>query len=173
MKCNLCDKDIYCPYHVTEKNSKGKWETHDLCIPCALAYLSAFEPLVTSGPKSKSEIDLTEIKTTEELLTFITAHQQAKKDPCPTCKLTLKEFDEKGRFGCPQCYEHFTEIIEELVFPYHGKKDHVGKVPKRKTEDMGEQLKLLRLKMVRAIEFEQFEEAAKIKKQLDDLSSPS
>ena len=181
MKCNLCDKVIFCPYHVTEKDSKGKWETSDLCIPCAIEYLSNFSlsvyPITTPPPIAPSPeqgLDLTEIKSTEDLLAFITDHQHSQKEPCPKCGLMLKEFDDKGRFGCPDCYNHFTECMEELVYPYHGSREHVGKIPKYTLDEDNkeERKKLLKLRMAKAVELELYEEAAEIKKQLDVFIDP-
>jgi protein arginine kinase activator len=172
MRCELCEKETYCPYHISELNSKGKWEDCDLCMTCAIEFMSALEPSPlepVSEPEPEGTLDLTEIKTTEDLLSFINAHQQDNKEPCPRCGLTLKEFDIEGRFGCPECYDHFDERMEELVYPYHSARKHVGKVPKR-PQNIEDQKKLLKLKMASAIELEQYEKAKEIKKELDDLN---
>ena len=131
-------------------------------------------PITTPPPIAPEQgSDLQEIKSTEDLLDFITTHQHKQKDPCPQCGLTMKEFDDSGRFGCKECYDHFTECMEELVYPYHGGREHTGKIPKYSGEDVQEERKkILKLKMAHAIEFEYYEEAAEIKKKLDALIDP-
>lgn len=166
---------IYTPFHVSEPNNEGVWETSHLCVKCAVAYLND-EPIVIGDKQKKSDpqvnaLDLTHINTPEDLIALITKHQQAdpNKPPCPKCGLTLVEFDVKGRFGCPQCYEHFTERMEQLVYPYHHAREHVGKQikPKKCRED---EIKTLKLRMAHAVELERYEEASDIKKLLDELN---
>jgi replicative DNA helicase len=45
-------------------------------------------------------------------------------------KLTNEDFEKHGRFGCPKCYDHFTEKMEQLVYPFHKGNVHTGKIPK-------------------------------------------
>jgi protein arginine kinase activator len=162
MKCFLCEKKKFCPIHVTENNN-GKWESFDLCPDCANQYF--YEP-----PKQKKVVDLTDVETPEQLIDFISAHQVETKPPCPQCGTTLKGFDEKGRFGCVKCYDHFAERMEELVYPYHdGARKHEGKIPKSLLHNDKE--KILKLRLAKAVEIENYEWAAEIKRELDDFNS--
>lgn len=125
-------------------------------------------------------LDLTHIKTPEELLSFLSNLKvpTKKKETIPPCRcgLTETEFDEKGKFGCAHCYDHFGPKLEELVFPYHGgAREHVGKRPKNWSEnrwmnDPVEKKKVLKLRLAKAIEVEDYERAAELKKELQQLS---
>jgi protein arginine kinase activator len=122
-------------------------------------------------------LDLSHIKTPEELLKFITGMgQPAKPQRTCTCGWTLENFDKTGRFGCPKCYEIYLNKLEQLVFPYHGASQHVGKRMKHQVNrqaefDSIEKEKLLKLRLAKAVELEEYEKAAEIKKELDQLKS--
>jgi protein arginine kinase activator len=52
---------------------------------------------------------------------------------CPTCRTSFSEFRESGRFGCPQCYEHFAPQVRDLLPRVHaGAYQHRGKTPGRR-----------------------------------------
>ncbi len=73
------------------------------------------------------------------------------------------------------CYSFFKKKMKELVFPYHGASRHAGKRPKANYVetlmcDPVEREKILKLRYAKALELEQYEKAAEIKKELDGLS---
>lgn len=52
---------------------------------------------------------------------------------CPTCRSTFAHFKESGRFGCPNCYEHFHSQVRDLLPRVHaGAYQHRGKTPGRR-----------------------------------------
>lgn len=51
----------------------------------------------------------------------------AYASPCPSCGMTMEEFNRSQRLGCPQCYSHFH--LAPLVHSMHPGVSHVGKVP--------------------------------------------
>jgi len=172
-KCFLCDKITYVPFHVTEIND-GKVISYHMCKQCGTEYTQdAFK----QKQEPMKKLDLTHIKTPEELLNFLSGVHQAPKsdkEPC-VCGMTIAEFDDKGKFGCAQCYEHFDEKMEELAYPWHGARQHVGKQPKRQMaelmeNDPVEKLKLLKLKYAKSLELEEYEKLADLKKQIDEIS---
>ena len=178
-KCFWCDKITATPYHVTEIDGKNI-ESFDMCIRCAEEYFKDFnKPKPEKGVEV--EADLTSIKTPEDLLAFIDmfSSQEPKtkmsdKEPCQ-CGLTVEELESKGRFGCVQCYEHFSEFMEKMVFPFHGGDQHVGKRPKKQMqrqmeEDPVEKMKLLKLRYAKALELEEYEQAAVIHEEIQQLS---
>ena len=64
--------------------------------------------------------------------------------------------------------------MKEQVFPFHGACEHVGKRPKRSQEDKWmsdpvEKEKVLKLRLARAVEVEDYERAAELKKQLAEM----
>ena len=157
-KCFFCDKLKYLQYTITEVNN-GNVESQRMCKECGEEYMGI--------SKNKKEIDLTHIKTPEELLSFIQEIKQPKIEACK-CGMTLKEFNTHGRFGCPDCYLHFEIIMEKLVYPYHKAKNHVGKRPKRQFEnDPVEKLKLLKLRYAKVLELEEYEKLADLLKEIN------
>ncbi len=90
---------------------------------------------------------------------------------CPTCGFTYNNFKKVGRLGCGDCYEAFKGGLAPLLKRIHGADRHVGKVPLRvgKTVKDTRTLQDLKLKMERAIQTEEFEEAAKLRDKIREL----
>lgn len=163
-KCSICGKVKYLAYHVTDVFKDGH-KSYDMCKTCGDSYMTNPEP-----PKA---LDLSHIKTPQELLDLITSIQAVATTPPCECGMTDAEFEKLGRFGCAKCYTHFKDKMEKYVYPYHKARQHVGKRPKSMIEkklmsDPVEKLKILRLRLAKAIEVEKYEEAALIKKQIED-----
>lgn len=173
-KCFFCNKLRFVPYHVTEIHPDGTIESYDMCKTCGWEYVKdAYE----DTPQKRKEPDLTEIKTPLDLLSFLMGSQKSPKKPNITCEcgMTDKELQKHNKFGCPKCYDVFHEFMEKLVFPYHGASEHVGKLPKhqlqRPPESLEDKIKLLKLKLAKAVETEKYEKAAEINAELKDLIS--
>lgn len=171
-KCFQCNKVTYVPYKVTEVLKNKEIISYDLCKKCG-------DTMANIKPE---EIDLTKIQSPEQLLALICGVKQLKKEsdkpPCPECGLTISEFEVKGRFGCQKCYEHFDEKMQELVYPYHKGDSHVGKTPKKYFSDkcnssVEEKTKLLKLRLAKAIELEEYEKASDIKIQIQEIQQSS
>lgn len=179
-KCITCGDLTHTPVHITQINDDGSVEMLHMCNRCGDEYINQ---LNQSGPATleatmPDTIDLNHISSPQELIDFITnlgIKQDAKpiKEPC-SCGLTEEEFDKSGRFGCQHCYTHFSEKMEELVFPFHQAKFHEGKKPKRHyveslMQDPIEKEKILKLRYAKALELENYEQAKIIKDQLNEL----
>jgi len=67
--------------------------------------------------------------------------------------------------GCGECYEAFKKQLTPLLKRIHSADRHVGKVPLTvgKTVKETRNLQELRVRMEKAIQFEEFEEAAKLR----------
>jgi protein arginine kinase activator len=162
-KCFQCNKTTYTPYHVTEISKDKIVYCYDLCKKCGEGLMNV---------QKNEKIDLTHIKTPEQLLDFITG--VVKNPPCPECGLKVEEFNVNGKFGCAECYNHFVENMQQLVFPYHRANVHFGKIPKKQMKELWnstteEKTKLLKLRLAKAIELEEYEKASLIKIDLDVL----
>jgi protein arginine kinase activator len=86
--------------------------------------------------------------------------------PCSFCGLTFNDFRDAGRLGCPHCYTTFEAHLRGLLRRVHGSTQHVGKVylpPDPSASDFEKQLEVLRHKLQRAIDSEDFERAASIR----------
>lgn len=94
---------------------------------------------------------------------------------CPECGMTNQEFRLKGRFGCLGCYGVFEESLLALLEKVHGATQHVGPGPKavgevrRSSAAMEQELIDLRRRMLRLVKSEEYEEAARLRDQIDAL----
>ena len=92
---------------------------------------------------------------------------------CPACGFTQADFKKAGRLGCPECYKTFAEPLEGLLKTMHKGTRHVGKVPEslRQNRDLTDRLKLLQKKLNKAIDREDFEEAAILRDEIKQTSA--
>lgn len=90
---------------------------------------------------------------------------------CGSCGFTYTNFKKAGRLGCGDCYDAFKNQLSPLLKRIHGADRHVGKVPLRagKTVKDTRTLQELRVKMEKAIQSEEFEEAAKLRDKMREL----
>lgn len=90
---------------------------------------------------------------------------------CTHCGLTFTQFSKSGRFGCSHCYKTFEGRLDPLFRRIHGNTHHSGKVPKRSggTLLLKKEISQLRKDLQRSIEYERFEEAAKIRDRIREL----
>ena len=92
---------------------------------------------------------------------------------CPDCGYTYSDFKKMGRFGCSECYRAFEAQLIVLVRQLHGSTQHQGKSPRQVGPKALIRRELMDLKeeLVRAVEKEEFEEAAKLRDQIKELES--
>ena len=90
---------------------------------------------------------------------------------CPSCKFTYQDFKKVGRLGCSECYEAFKNQLAPLLKRIHGADRHVGKVSLTvgKTVKDTKTIQDLKMKMEKAIQLEEFEEAARIRDQIKEM----
>ena len=84
---------------------------------------------------------------------------------CTCCGLSFAEVMSKGRLGCTECYTTFKDKLAPLIEKVHGSSQHVGKVPSE-TDGSARVRGLLlrhRSKLRKAIETENYEEAARLR----------
>lgn len=74
-----------------------------------------------------------ELDALMEALSHLTARARAAHGRCPACRTSFAEFKESGRFGCPDCYEHFAGQVRDLMPRVRaGAYQHRGKTPGRR-----------------------------------------
>ena len=81
---------------------------------------------------------------------------------CPVCHLRRSDFKKTGQFGCPACYETFSDELKPLLKAIHRGEQHVGKVPAREGARvrMSARLAQLQQALEEAVADEKYEEAA-------------
>ena len=92
---------------------------------------------------------------------------------CPRCGYTQADFKKAGRLGCPECYITFAEVLEGLLKNMHRGTQHVGKVPAalQENRDLQQRLKILNGKLAKAIEEENFEQAAHLRDEIKQTTN--
>jgi protein arginine kinase activator len=142
-------------------NFPEKRERH-LCEECAMREGVIFKQKNTSHEilqqfiKAKASIEAVSART------------------CPTCGMTLKEFQKRGLLGCPNDYDVFGELLTPLIHRAHaGATHHVGKVPPGLDESARKRTSLRRLRreLQEAVELEDYELAASVRDRIKELDS--
>jgi protein arginine kinase activator len=104
--------------------------------------------------------------------------EQASGGPdlrCPKCGFTQADFKKAGRLGCAECYTTFAEGLEGLLKTMHKGTRHTGKVPQalQQSRDLAERMKTLQKKLAKAVEDENFEQAALLRDEIRQMTHKS
>lgn len=110
-----------------------------------------------------------------DLLLGLGAAQEIEKNPagnrCPVCGFSQADFKKTGRLGCSACYDAFAEGLFGMLKNMHRGSVHTGKVPAKlrvgrlRNREMAE----LQTSLQKAIQEEQFEEAAALRDRIRKL----
>ncbi|HVU08500.1 MAG TPA: UvrB/UvrC motif-containing protein [Verrucomicrobiae bacterium] len=94
---------------------------------------------------------------------------------CPRCGFTQTDFKKSGRFGCPECYLTFAEGLGGHLKAMHKGTRHIGKTPEalRVSRENSDRLKTLQKKLAKAVESENFEEAANVRDEIKQMTEGS
>ncbi len=95
----------------------------------------------------------------------------AQRRRCPNCGCSQGEFERRGRFGCPECYTTFADMLSDVLKRLHRDSHHVGKVPASAiTPDyLRSQMAHTEAEMDAAIARENYEEAAALRDKITTL----
>jgi len=162
MLCERCHKRQATVYLQQDINGE-KAELH-LCMECAT--------------KMEDHFSMDDMLQTL-IATFYQAKPQAREQRrtlvCPSCGLSLEEFRQTGRLGCVQCYDTFSRELAEVFKNIQGSDRHEGKTPQKAGAELlaKRQMDRLRLALARAVEKEEYEEAAKFRDQIRELERSS
>lgn len=107
----------------------------------------------------------------QELLSMFQEKNGQEDRVCPRCGRSLNEFRKTGMLGCDQCYETFSEELEQLLPRMQGASEHVGTMPEafRKAHEASEKQRDLRKKLDLAVAEERYEDAARFRDELKAL----
>lgn len=158
MKCDVCHANS-ATVHLTEIINNKVTKLH-LCENCAKAKSQEMEEHFGLADLLSGLADLAPVVEKREV-----AGTAIK---CQTCGFTFQNFRKLGRLGCPQCYTTFKNQLSPLLRKIHGSDSHIGKMPVKK-EVVGEKkdrIVDLRASLEKAIELEEFEEAARLRDQI-------
>src|SRR5882757_5565738 len=160
MLCCVCNKKE-ATVHLTQI-AGDKMQKVDLCEECA-------KHKGVNDPAGFSLADL---------LLGLGASQEIDQSAgselkCPKCGFTQADFKKAGRLGCAECYSTFADGLEGLLKSMHKGTRHTGKVPEslQLSKDLAERLKSLQKKLTKAIEEENFEQAAQLRDEIKQTST--
>jgi protein arginine kinase activator len=88
---------------------------------------------------------------------------------CPSCGMGPTQLKQVGRLGCAACYAHFEGHLRGLLRRLHGGTQHAGKLaslPDSEDVDRKSRVQSLRRSLHRAVEAEDFEQAAQLRDQI-------
>ena len=160
MVCDLCGKN-QATVHLTEIIDEQISELH-LCEDCARKKSVQMEQQFNIGDLLAG---LVEFGKPEE-----SVETEALK--CSSCGLRYQDFKKTGRLGCGECYTNFNKYLLPLLKKIHGSIRHVGKAPyklalkPRKKVEPNVDINELRSNLQKAIEKEEFEEAARLRDEI-------
>lgn len=95
---------------------------------------------------------------------------------CPVCKTTLREYRSTQRLGCANCYEAFREEIAGIMkriapFTNHKQDKILTKAEVPSTLSKQDKIEKLREQLRTAVKEERYEDAGKLKKQIQKLEA--
>ena len=161
MNCDRCGKtSVYRSTLIVN----GVSQTTNLCQDCAIK-----EGVFSPSPTSLFD-DM--FSAFADFLPF----EKVENVSCPVCKTTLREFKTTQRLGCTNCYEVFRNEIANIlkrIAPFEKHKQQAIKPIKlaKTKQTKQERIADLREKMKQAVAEEKYEDAAKIKKQIQKLEA--
>ena len=164
MNCQICHKN-QATVHVTDVES----ETHEedgsvestvgqerhVCSVCAQSLF-------------RIAVSQTQPKVKVNIWKLLQVAKQKSTPSCPDCGMTLSEFRNKGRLGCPKDYEHFWPHIAPLLDRVHNATSHLQPDPEP-VDEATQHLLDLRAKLQVAIMEEAYEDAAELRDAIEEL----
>ena len=154
MLCERCGKRTATTHIKTSIN--GIVEQHHLCADCAREY---------SGANAMSLNSLIGSFFGDTLKTQTLSDNRRRCEGCGAC---FDDIAESGKVGCDKCYETFLDQLLPSLQRMHGRSRHAGKIPGdvKKTETKQDKISALNDKMKKAIEVQDFEQAAKLRDEI-------
>jgi protein arginine kinase activator len=160
MKCELCNEEATVFYTQAVQGGQKKI---CLCERCA-------EERGLTDPGAFSMVDILMDETPQQAQQAAVAEVAQQ---CEHCGFTLEDYRKVGRLGCSQCYVAFRgEILPVLAKMHQGAK-HEGKVPSGMAASIEKRQELdsMKASLQKAIESEQFEQAAKLRDSIKELEA--
>lgn len=155
MNCDKCGKPSV--YHST-LIINGVSETKNLCRECAI------KEGVFSNTTSIFDDIFMPFAGISPLM------EQIENIVCPVCKTSLKDFKTNHRLGCTNCYEVFRSQINEVLKHIAPSTTHKQQAISSKTSKV-DKISALREQLKIAVKEERYEDAGKLKKQIQKLEA--
>ncbi len=160
MLCSIC-KEKPATVHLAQIVGE-KMQKLDLCDDCAKA----------KGVNDTAGFSLADLMLGLGAAQEIEQAAGGVELKCSRCGFTQADFKKSGRLGCPECYKTFSEGLSSLLKTMHKGTRHVGKGPEklRAATQNADRMRVLQKKLEKAIESENFEEAAHLRDEIRQLT---
>lgn len=185
MLCQRCQKNHANLFYKESVN--GNERSYALCSDCA-AELKASGELSTNLGTSLFDMPIFDmglnIPNTSALYGSLFGYPAGKtkrggasplqgSKRCNLCGSTYADIMKNGKLGCARCYTNFEQELGETLRTIHGNVKHIGRSPKqfRTKNEKHNKLEKLKDQLARAIEAEEFENAAKLRDQIKELEN--
>ena len=172
MLCDICGKK-QATVHLTEIIDDQMTELH-LCEPCAKE----------KGAQMEKHFDLSDLLAGLADMGSAPGLQVDEKVKCPNCGMNYQDFKAIGQLGCSECYKAFNKNLIPLLKRIHGSIQYFGKMPavsaarslkpgaaKSKAASALQQLEDYKARLHKAIQEEEFEQAARLRDKIKELES--
>ena len=162
MQCDICGKQA-ATVHLTEIVNDQVTKLH-LCEECAKE----------KGAEMEEHFGLSDLLAgLADLGAGVEPDAAAEKIGCPSCGFTYRDFKQVGRLGCSECYEAFKGKLAPLLKRIHGADRHAGKIPFMISKIVKDTrtLQELKVRMEKAIQTEDFEEAARLRDKIKEMEA--
>jgi len=170
MLCTKCKKNNATVFYKQVIN--GTVKEAALCADCAAemnigAFKSTAQPLGGFSSPSMSGLNLISSLFGESPRSY----RGVPNKVCPLCGSSYGDIAKSGKVGCAKCYETFRAELMPTVTGIHGRVKHTGRAPKefRSRLETKKSIDALGEKLTKAIENQEFEEAAKIRDEIKKL----
>lgn len=92
---------------------------------------------------------------------------------CPLCGRTMADIKADGKFGCSECYKTFRNEAQSTLRQIHTVSAHKGKIPGKSGEELKRKRRYeeLKAKLQEAVRAENYEEAAKLHKEIRSMEA--
>ena len=160
MKCDLCEEKATVFY---TQIADGKLKKFVLCETCA---------------QEKGITNPDGLLMAEQVLDHTLSVPETEVIPlgssteCSTCGFGIGNYQKVGRLGCPDCYDAFAREISERLPTLHKGGAHVGYIPAGLVATQARDAKLrdIKSRLSKAIDAENYEEAARLRDELEKVS---
>ena len=159
MLCTICQQNE-ATIHLTEIVINQMVEIH-LCETCA----------EEKGADFKSHFNFGELLSGLSDVGSLLRSDKNVETCCKNCGMSFDEFGKTGRLGCPVCYQSLGRALLPLIKRVQRSTAHVGKKPAKISGSVKRTIELRNLedRLRKAIQLEEFEEAAKLRDQIKKL----
>ncbi len=170
MLCDICHENE-ATIHITEIINDAAKELH-VCQQCA----------EEESIKMQQNFGIADLLS--GLMEFPGLIEKDQNLKCPSCGMTYNDFRKLGRLGCSVCYDAFKKVLLPLIKNIHGSTHHVGKeaprvvtaekqVKKMKVVSKKDRITELKERLQRAVQNEEYEEAAVLRDRIKTLEKES